>query len=81
MLTDVQIKELSKRMNIPLEGVYFKDELPQNLKVNKTYIINLEDSEDENGRPNSGSHWTMVQCRKYPNDKICHKNSDHIFDH
>jgi hypothetical protein len=66
MLTDVQIKELSKRMNIPLEGVYFKDELPQNLKVNKTYIINLQDSETDDGEQNSGTHWTFLQINQTP---------------
>ena len=66
MLTDVQIKELSKRMNIPLEGVYFKDELPQNLKVNKTYIINLQDSETDEGELNSGTHWTFLQINQTP---------------
>jgi hypothetical protein len=69
-LTDTQIYKLAERMQIPMGGVFFKDEIPSKLEFNKTYIINLEDSEDENGRQNSGSHWTMVQCRKYPNDKI-----------
>jgi len=28
MLTDTQLEELGDRMSVPLEGVYFKDELP-----------------------------------------------------
>jgi hypothetical protein len=67
MLTDHQIIELGKRMSIPLEGVYFKDELPDKLKTNKTYIINLQDSEDEQGNENSGTHWTLLQIHE--NDK------------
>ena len=30
MLTDIQIKDLAKRMDIPLERVCFKDQLLQN---------------------------------------------------
>lgn len=67
MLTDHQIIELGKRMSIPLEGVYFKDELPVKLKTNRTYIINLQDSEDEQGNENSGTHWTLLQIHE--NDK------------
>ena len=67
MLTDTQIKELSKRMSIPLAGVYFKDELPNKIKPNMTYIINLEDSVDNEGNENEGTHWTMAQMQELPN--------------
>ena len=70
MLTDIQIKELCKKMEIPLEGVYFKDQLPKKIKPNMAYIINMENALDENGRPNDGSHWTCLQVNKYPNDKV-----------
>lgn len=70
MLTDTQIEDLSKRMGIPLEGVYFKDELPRKLKTNKTYIINLQDSETDDGYENSGTHWTLLQINQTPNGKI-----------
>jgi hypothetical protein len=70
MLSDIQIEDLSQRMTIPLAGVYFKDELPTKLECNKTYIINLDDSTDDNGNFNSGTHWTLLQINKYPNDKI-----------
>jgi hypothetical protein len=69
MLTDHQIIELGKRMSIPLEGVYFKDELPDKLKTNKTYIINLQDSEDEQGNENSGTHWTLLQIQENNKEK------------
>jgi len=70
MLTDLQIKELCKKMEIPLEGVFFKDQLPQKIKPNMAYIINMENALDENGRPNDGSHWTCLQVNKYPNGSI-----------
>jgi hypothetical protein len=70
MLTDSQLEQLCQKMEIPLEGVYFKDELPRKLTYNKSYIINLENSVDENGDPNDGSHWTCLQVNKYPNGQI-----------
>lgn len=69
MLTDSQLEELAKRMSIPLEGIYFKDELPK-LKTNVVYIINLQDSETDDGEQNDGTHWTYLQIREYPNGKI-----------
>ena len=67
MLTDEQIIQLSKRMEIPLAGVYFKDEIPKTIEFNKSYIINLQDSTDDDGNDNSGTHWTFFQCNKYAN--------------
>lgn len=70
MLTDHQIEDLAKRMNIPLEGCFFKDELPKNLKYNKVYIINLQDSETDDGHENSGTHWTMGYIRQTPKGQL-----------
>ncbi len=69
MLSAEQLFDLAGRMDIPLEGVAFKDELPP-LKFNKVYIVNLEDELDEYGKPNTGSHWTAFIAVKYPNDEI-----------
>lgn len=68
-LTDSQIKDLAKKMDIPLGGVFFKDELPK-LEFGKFYMINLEDSEDEDGNQNTGSHWTCLQIIKHPKGQI-----------
>ena len=70
MLTDSQIEELAKRMSVPLAGCFFKDELPKKIIPNKTYIINIQDSEDDNGNQNDGTHWTMLQVQETPNGKI-----------
>ena len=70
MLTDRQITELSKKMNFPLAGVFFKDELPKKIQFNKGYVINLQDSVDEEGNQNEGTHWTALQVNKYPDGKI-----------
>lgn len=69
-LTDSQIKELCRRMNIPLADIIFKDEVPDKIEYNKAYIINLEDEYGEDGTLNSGSHWTCLFIRKYPNDNV-----------
>jgi hypothetical protein len=56
-------------MSIPLGDICFKDELPDELEFNKGYFINLQDSVDQDGKPSPGTHWTFLQCRKYPNEK------------
>jgi len=68
-LSDKQIINLSKKMQIPLGGVCFKDEIPA-LQFNKSYFINMEDSVDETGQLNPGTHWVLLQVSKYPNDDI-----------
>jgi len=67
-LTDSQIRDLCDRMDIPLGDICFKDELPEELEFNKGYFINLQDSVDQDGKPSPGTHWTFVECMKYPND-------------
>jgi hypothetical protein len=69
-LSDSQIRELCQKMSIPLADCIFKDELKAPLQYNKSYIINMEDSHDEQGNENDGSHWVFLQCNKTPNDKI-----------
>tara|TARA_E500000318_G_scaffold83840_1_gene79531 strand:+ start:1336 stop:1977 length:642 start_codon:yes stop_codon:yes gene_type:complete len=65
MLNNFQILKLAPKMGIPLEGVYFKDELTSNdLYPNKSYIINLSDEFDENGNRNPGSHWVALHIGK-----------------
>jgi len=70
MLTDFQLEQLAQRMKIPLEGVYFKDEMPKPIKTNVSYIINLQDSETEDGEQNSGTHWTLLQINETPKGDI-----------
>lgn len=70
MLTDSQLWHLSNAMDFKLETICFKDELPKQLKYNTAYIINLEDSVDEEGNDNQGTHWTCLQVNKYPTGLI-----------
>jgi len=69
-LSDTEIIDLAKRMEIPLVFCGFKDELLEGkLKYNCGYIINMEDEFDEDGERNSGSHYTCFQVNKYPNGR------------
>jgi len=69
-LTDTQIWDLAKRMEVPLVFCGFKTELEtEKLQYNKSYIINMEDEFDEDGERNNGSHYTCFQVNKYPNGK------------
>ena len=70
MLTDLQIEDLAKKMKVPLAGCFFKDELPRRLINNKIYIINMQDSETEDGDQNSGTHWVMGYIGETPNGRI-----------
>lgn len=70
MLTDTQIEQLCKKMNVPLETIIFKDQVPKTFKFNRSYIINLDDEYDEGGNLKSGSHWTCLQINKYPKGQV-----------
>ena len=70
MLTDFQIQDLAQKMDIPLESVSFKDELPGKLKFNRAYVINLENQFDAEGLPNEGSHWCAFEVVKDQDGKI-----------
>jgi hypothetical protein len=69
-LSDSQIRELGKRLSIPIADICFKDELPEILEFNKAYFINLQDSVDQDGQPSPGTHWTYLQCVQYPKGQI-----------
>ena len=70
-LTNVELMDLAKRMDIPLEPPVFKSQLADmKLKYNRFYIINLEDEYDPDGTKNDGTHYTCFQVNKYKNNKI-----------
>jgi hypothetical protein len=70
MLTDTQVWDLAERMKVPLVFCDFKDRLAKKkLQYNKSYIINMEDEFDDEGRRNDGSHYTCFQVNKYPNGR------------
>jgi hypothetical protein len=54
-LSNEDIYKILNKHNLPIVGIYSKDELPKDLK-NGWYIINLENSND-----GSGTHWTCFK--------------------
>ena len=70
-LTNFQLIELAKKMGTPLERVCFKDELKDEpLKYNRGYIVNLENSVNEMGKDNDGSHYVAFYVKRSVNGKI-----------
>ena len=55
-LTNVDLLRAAEKYDIPLRGIFSKDQPPQELEVGG-YIINLENSHDSFGRKLNGSHW------------------------
>jgi len=70
MLSDHDIWNLAGKMQIPLQAVVFKDQIPGKLKYNKAYVINLEDAYSKDGKQNQGSHWVCFQCNKYKSGNV-----------
>jgi hypothetical protein len=54
-LSNEDIFKILNKHNLPIVGIYSKDELPKDLK-NGWYIINLEDHDK-----GSGTHWTCFK--------------------
>jgi len=72
MLSNFEIINLASKMNMPLERICFKNELKQEpLKYNVGYIINSQDDTDEDtGEDNVGSHWTALYIAKLKDGRI-----------
>jgi hypothetical protein len=58
MLTNWDLENEALKYNLPLIGVFNKDQIPTDLK-NGFYIINLQDDYDSKGNDLPGSHWTV----------------------
>jgi hypothetical protein len=57
MLNNYELTEIADSLEIPLEAVVMKDEIPLKLK-STNYIINLQSSDE-----GSGSHWLNLLVR------------------
>jgi hypothetical protein len=69
MLSNTDIEILAERMEIPLVFCGYKSDLPKRIETNKSYIINLDNEYDLDGKMNEGSHWTCFQVTEYPNGR------------
>jgi hypothetical protein len=60
MLSNFDIYELVKKMEINnFKGCFYKDKLKE-IQPNSSYILNLNSELDENNKKNSGSHWVAL---------------------
>jgi len=53
--SNFDLEDLAKKYDLPLVGIYSKDELPERVKIG-SYIVNLQDSTD-----GQGSHWCLIK--------------------
>lgn len=60
-LSDINIMNLTNKLNLPLENILMRDEIADNLKQG-FYIINLDTSKNE------GTHWTA--CYSHPHKSL-----------
>lgn len=70
MLTNLEIADLAQRMRLPFVGCFNKNELPRHFETGKTYIINIQDSHDENNNALPGSHWTAFMLIDTPSKRV-----------
>ena len=54
MLTNYDIEKICDKLDLPLVGVFMKDELPKQRKLG-SYVINMDDSSGE------GTHWVFAK--------------------
>jgi hypothetical protein len=63
MITNFQLEEKCKKLNIPLVWIGCKDKLPYTRK-DGCFIVNMQDDLDVNGNENPGTHWTCFLIDK-----------------
>ena len=56
-LTNFEIMDICKRLNIKLNGIYMKDQLKKLPAKNGCYIINMSDSNE------AGTHWIALYIK------------------
>lgn len=76
MLTNFDIEKLCRKLDLPLVGVFSKDELKNQPTEVGSYYINLMDSDKENEDGNNGSHW--VYARIYYDDDESDSSEDSV---
>jgi len=54
MLTNYDIEKIAEKLDLPLIGVFMRDELPTQRKIG-SYVINLDSSEGD------GTHWVFAK--------------------
>ena len=78
MLTNTDIEKLCDKLNLPLIGVFSKNELKELQPKIGSYYINMMDDDmvDDNG--NNGSHWVLakIYCDEDRDDDADYDDND-----
>ena len=61
MLTNIEIEKICKKIDLPLVGVFSKNELYNITRKTGSYYINLMDDDKVDGEGNNGSHWVLAK--------------------
>jgi hypothetical protein len=69
MLTNFDIERIAKKLDLPIIGVYSKDELANVKRKIGSYYINMQDSD-----AGAGSHWVFAKI--YSDDDRDNNSSD-----
>jgi len=82
MLTNIEIERICKKLELPIVGVFSKNELYNIPRQVGSYYINLMDDDVVDGEGNNGSHWVFakIYCDEDRDDyseeeeghKMCH---------
>jgi hypothetical protein len=83
MLTNIEIERICKKLDLPIVGVFSKNELYNIPRQVGSYYINLMDDDVVDGEGNNGSHWVFakIYCdedrddnseEEEEGDKMCH---------
>lgn len=71
ILSNLDIIKICSVLNIPLIGVFSKNELPKKSSKNGFYVINLENSKDKFGNILPGTHWLALYLFDNKNALYC----------
>jgi hypothetical protein len=61
MLSNFALERIAKKLELPIVGVFSKDELKERPRILGSYYINLMDSDKTDGEGNNGSHWVFAK--------------------
>jgi hypothetical protein len=73
MLSNFALERLAKKLELPIVGVFSKDELRDKPRIVGSYYINLMDSDKTDGEGNNGSHWVLAKI-------YCDEDRDDVSD-
>jgi len=61
MLTNFDIERIARKLDLPIVGVFSKNELLNTERKVGSYYINLMDNDKTDAEGNNGSHWVLAK--------------------